>query len=291
MGFTARTSFKAMPGVALTVSHAATESAVEVTALEKPGVRAPRWEKELHKLVLAGRLDQLALFGLTYPEVASLVTSLDALIAFATVDTARALPLVWRAWGSGEQLEREPFVRKYLGSSTVTIALGAGVSASLPLSRDAVGLALVELERAEGDLDEAIRVAEALDPSAVAAVPLADLYMEARRWRDVVNLTDAVTNVDDATALLLTWRGSALRQLGLVSPARDALKEALKSRTRDAIIQRRAMVERARCSIDEGKTDEARRDLVRVKTKDPTHPGIQELLDLTLVISQIRSEY
>ena len=105
-----------------------------------------------------------------------------------------------------------------------------------------------------------------------------------------MNLTDAVTNVDDATALLLTWRGAALRQLGLVSPARDALKEALKSRSRDEIIQRRAMVERARCAIDEGDPAAARRDLVRVLTKDPTHPGIQELLDLTLVISQIRSD-
>ena len=290
MGFTARTSYKAMPGVALTVSHAATDVRGEGDGARQARCDGAALGEGAPQVGPGRRARPAGHVWSTYPEVASLVTSLDALISFATVDTARALPLVWRAWGSGEQLEREPFVRKYLGSSTVTVALAPGVSASLPLSRDAVGLALVELERAEDNPDEAVRVAEALDPSAVAAVPLADLYMGARRWRDVVSLTDAVTNVDDATALLLTWRGSALRQLGLVTPARDALKEALKSRSRDAIIQRRAMVERARCSIDEGKTSEARRDLVRVKTKDPTHPGIQELLDLTLVISQIRSE-
>ena len=108
MGFSARTSFKAMPGVASTVRHSAVESAAQVTPLDKPGVMAPRWEKELHKLVLAGRLEELAIFGLTHPEVPSLVTSLDALIAFATGDPARALPLLWRAWGSGEQLDGSP---------------------------------------------------------------------------------------------------------------------------------------------------------------------------------------
>ena len=290
MGFTARTSFKAIPGVALTVSHSAAESGAQLTVLGKPGVMAPRWEKELHKAVLAGRFEELAAFGSVYPEVASLVTSLDALVAIMTGDPTRATPLLWRAWGSGEQIEREPFVRKYLQSSTITIAVAAGVSASLPLSRDAEGLALAELERAEDDLDEAIRVAEGLDPSAIAAVALTDLYLAAGRWRDVVDTTDALTNVDDPTALLMTMRGAALRELGLVSPARQALKEALKSRSRDAIIQQRAMVERAKCSIDEGKSSTARRDLLRVLTQDPAHPGIHELLDLTHVISQIRSE-
>jgi tetratricopeptide (TPR) repeat protein len=291
MGFTARKSFKAMPGVALTISHAApVEPAVQLTPIGKPGVMAPRWEKELHAVLLDGRFEELVAFGSAYPAVASLVTCLDALTAITTGDSALALPLLWRAWGSGEQVEREPFVRTYLGSSTVTFGVAAGVTATLPLSRDAVGLALVGLERAEDDPDEAIRVAETLDPSAVAAVTLAELYLESSRWRDVVTLTDGVTNVDDPTALLLTWRGAALRELGLVTPAHDALKEALKVRSRDAIVQQRAMVERAKCYIDEGNAAAARRDLIRLMTKDPAHPGIQELLDLTLVISQIRPE-
>ena len=74
----------------------------------KPGVMAPRWEKELHKLVLAGRLDELATFGSTYPEVPSVVTSLDALIAFATGDPARALPLLGGRGGAASSSSGSP---------------------------------------------------------------------------------------------------------------------------------------------------------------------------------------
>jgi len=44
------------------------------------------------------------------------------------------------------------------------------VSATLPISRDAVALTLGELRQAQGDLDAAIDIVEQLEPSTYAAV-------------------------------------------------------------------------------------------------------------------------
>jgi hypothetical protein len=77
------------------------------------------------------------------------------------------------AWSSGQNIEDHAFARKYLTASTVTLEIADGVSAVLPLSRDAIGLAFAELHQEAGNLDQAVTVVEALDPSVIAAVSLA----------------------------------------------------------------------------------------------------------------------
>lgn len=65
----------------------------------------------------------------------------------------------------------------------------AGVTAELPVNRDAVGLALAELKRDPRDLDGAIDVVEQLEPTTYSAVSLAKLYSQTERW-DVIELTE-----------------------------------------------------------------------------------------------------
>lgn len=65
-----------------------------------------------------------------------------------------------------------------------------------------------------GRLDDAIAIVEQVVPTTVAAVSLAELYVAARRWGDLVTLTNGVTNGDDSSALLLVYRACALRRPG-----------------------------------------------------------------------------
>lgn len=247
----------------------------------KPGLFDPKWEKELYKALTTGRRDQLAAIGSKYPEAHPVVTAIDGLYAMSAGDTERALTLCRAAFPAttGGGIAEQPFVKKYLRGSTVTVQIADGVSATLPIGRDAIGLALAELEQAAGNIDAAIDAVEQLDPSAVAAVSLSELYLEAGRHDDVVDVTNGLSNTDDPTALLLAYRGAALRELGHHTAAREAFKEALKSRSRDAAIRHFALVERAKTNFADGKQAAARKDLERVLAEDASFPGVRDLLE------------
>ena len=68
----------------------------------------------------------------------------------------------------------------------------------------------------------AIDVVERLEPSAYTAVSLAELYLLADRPDEVIELTQGVTNEDDATAILLVFRGAAFRDRDSTMPPRNA---------------------------------------------------------------------
>ncbi|WP_454855276.1 DUF4236 domain-containing protein [Promicromonospora soli] len=253
---------------------------VEPAAPARPGLFAPKWEKELYKAIASGRLDRLGEIAQAYPESMPVAVTLDALSAMGRGASDRALALCRAAWRTPDEepIENHPFVRKYLAPSEFTINVAEGVAATLPISRDAVGLALAELEQLSGNVDAAMGVVEQLDPSAVAAVSLSELYIEVGRYDDVIDVTNGIANDDDPTALLNAYRGIAFREQGHHTAAREAFKEALKSKSRDAGIRHFAMVERAKTYIAEGKWAMARKDLERVLMENANYRGVRELL-------------
>jgi Tfp pilus assembly protein PilF len=95
---------------------------------------------------------------------------------------------------------------------------------------------------------------------------------------EVVEVTNGIANEDDPTALLVAFRGVAFRELGHHTAAREAFKEALKSKSRDAGIRHFALVERAKTYVAENKVSLARKDLERVLAEDANYGGVRELL-------------
>ena len=160
----------------------------------------------------------------------------------------------------------------------MTVDIATGVTAVMPLSRDVVGLALAELLQEAGQVPAAIEVVETLEPSAIAAVSLAELYLDASRPADVVQLTNGLSNDDDATALLLTFRGTALNQIGQPGAGREALKAALAPRSRSAEIRHLALLARASTYLAEGKKPLAKKDLERVLAEDANFPGLDQAI-------------
>ncbi len=158
------------------------------------------------------------------------------------------------------------------------VPIAEGVTAQQFIDRDAVGLTLAEVLQAAGEISEAIEVVEHLEPSFVAAVSLAELYSLAQRHKDVIDLTNGVQNEDDASALLLTYRGRAFRLEGLHDAAHVALKEALRSRSRMPEVRHLALSERAANYAAQGKKAMARKDLERILAEDSTYPGVTEAL-------------
>jgi tetratricopeptide (TPR) repeat protein len=243
---------------------------------KKPGMFAPKGEKELYKAIKAQDVKAIKSVGVYYKDFLLPSYSLAGLMLL-TDEPKEAEQLLSEAFATGKDPAEDKFVSSYL-STRLELSLAQGVTAELPVNRDAVGLALAEPKQEHGDLDGAIDVVEQLEPTTYAAVSLAELYSQTERWDDVIELTEGMKNEDDASALLCVFRGQAFRQQGFHDAAHEALKEALRSKSRAAPIRHMALAERAQNYLAQGKKGMARKDLERILAEDSGYEGVREQL-------------
>ncbi|HZQ64549.1 MAG TPA: DUF4236 domain-containing protein [Gaiellaceae bacterium] len=243
---------------------------------KKPGLFAPKGEKALYKAVKAQDAQAIKRVGEEHPDFRLASYSIAGLMLL-TDDAETAKRLLEDAFATGKDPAADKFVSTYL-FTRLELSIAEGVTAELPIDRDAIGLALAELKQDDGDVDGAIDVVEQLEPTTYSAVSLGELYALAGRWDDVIKLTEGVTNEDDAAALLLVFRGRAFREQGFHDAAHEALKEALRSRSRAAAIRHVALAERAQNYLAQNKKGMARKDLERILAEDSDYEGVRAQL-------------
>lgn len=244
-----------------------------------PGLMAPKWEKELYKAVTKQDFPGLPAIAKGDPKARGTCMFLDAFaVSMTSGDNDRAKDIMEAMWAEGYDPATDDFLNKYGVAMRLTVQVAEGVNAELVPDRDAIGLVLAELRQDKDDIAGAVDLVEQLTPSTIAAVSLAELYAAQSRWDDVVDLTNGLTNEDDATTYLLIQRGEALRELGHYDAAREAFKSALAPRGRLTELRQRAWVERGQAFLAEGKRGMARKDFERVLAENSTYPGLGELL-------------
>lgn len=249
----------------------------------KPSLFAPKWEKTLFKQFNQSA-DVSVLNGIadSVPARAHTARMIELMrIAAPASDVERVRTLLGQLHDEGYDRGNDPFFSKYAPDDNLLVPIAQGITVTLPWDREAQALYLAELEQDAGNLDRAIQIVEGLTPSTVAAVSLADLYISAGRWQLVVELTDSLRNEDEAAMFLLIQRGRALRELGHNDAAREALKEALRPRSRPAELRQLAYLERGKTYLAEAKKGMARKDFERVLAENSAFPGLDELLDAT----------
>ena len=258
--------------------RAASDPAAQPSPLapSKPGLFAPKGEKQLWKAIQARDAQAARRVGEEQPGFKLPAWSIAGLWLTGS-DPAEARKLLQFVLDSDRDPGETPFASKYL-RALVLVTIAEGVTAELPFGRDAVGLALTELKQDDGDVDGAIETVEHLEPTTYTAVSLAELYAQAKRWDDVVELTEGVSNEDDASALLLCYRGMAFREQGFHDAAHESLKEALRSRSRSPEIRHHALSERAANYEAQGKKAMARKDLERILAEDSGYEQVRERL-------------
>lgn len=264
-------------------SPASTATSTAAPKMPTPGVFAPKWEKKLYKAAV-GQPDyvSLAQIGADYPPARPLAALLEAtLVSVPAGDMKRSRDLLTWLFNTGYDPVQDGFVKKYLPAASFTLPIADGINVQLPPDRNYIGLLLGEIYQVTGDLSSAIEVVEQLEPSTVTAVSLAELYAAQGRWQDVVELTEALTNADEASTFLLTQRGVAFREQGYFEAARESFKEALRIRSRPADLRHRTLLERGLTYIREGKRSMARKDFERVLAENSTYPGLRDLLSST----------
>jgi tetratricopeptide (TPR) repeat protein len=243
---------------------------------KKPGLFAPKGEKALYEAVKAQDAQAIKRVGDEHPDFRLPSYSLAGLFLL-TDEPAESERLLDEAFATGEDPAADKFISTYL-FTRLELSIARGVTAELPISRDAVGLALAELKQDHDDLPGAIDVVEQLEPTSYSAVSLAELYSKTGRWDDVIELTEGMKNEDDASALLCVFRGQALREEDFHDAAHEAFKEALRSRSRSPAIRHLALAERAQNYLAQGKKAMARKDLERILAEDSSYEGVRERL-------------
>jgi tetratricopeptide (TPR) repeat protein len=246
----------------------------------KPGMLAPKWEKALFKQI-SETADGPTLHRLAqdFPEANRTITLVEVLyVAIPANDQSRVRALLNWLFDVSYEPDQDPFVSKYLPGRSLSLPIAEGISASIPLSSAALALFLAEIEQQAESGPRAIEVVESLEPTTIAAVSLAELYSEAERWADVVELTNGVTNEDEPSTYLLIQRGAALREQGYADASRESLKEALRVRSRPSELRNLALIERGKTYLSENKKAMARKDFERVMADHAGYPGLQDLI-------------
>jgi len=249
----------------------------------KPGMLAPKWEKALFTQIREGATGP-GLHGLAqeFPDASRTITLVEVLyVAIPTEDQPRLRALLNWLHDLAYEPDQDPFVMKCLPGRVLGLPIAEGVSASMPLSAAALALLLAEVEQEAGNGLRAIEVVESLEPTTIAAVSLAELYAEAERWADIVELTNGVANEDEPSTYLLIQRGRALREQGYGEASREALKEALRIRSRPSELRNLALIERGKTYLSENKKAMARKDFERVMADDASYPGLHDLIAAT----------
>ena len=245
-----------------------------------PGMFAPKWEKELHRaLITQPDPKSLARIGSEHEPVRPLAALFEAtLVSAPSGDTQRGIALLSWLISIGYDPAKDEFIRKYMSAAGFGLSIADGIDVVLAPDRDFIGLMLAELYQEAGDPAAAVDVVEQLEPSTVTAVSLADLYAEQQRWDEVVELTEGLTNEDEAATFLLIQRGIAFREQGFPDAARESFKEALRIRSRPAELRQRALIERGLTYLSEGKRAMARKDFEKVLSENSAYPGLREHL-------------
>ena len=139
-------------------------------------VRAQGREGALQGDQGAGRARRSGRWAIYHPDFRLPSYSLAGLMML-TSEPTEAEQLLGEAFATGKDPAEDKFVSSYL-FTRLELSIAQGVTAELPVNRDAVGLALAELKQDHGDLAGAIDVVEQLEPTTYSAVSLAELYAQ-----------------------------------------------------------------------------------------------------------------
>jgi predicted Zn-dependent protease len=182
----------------------------------------------------------------------------------------------------GKQLE------KYGMSALISLPITEEVAAHVEPDERGVLLALAEVYQHQGHPQEAadcLRRLQRLEPSdVVVKLSLAELLLEAgpedrRLARHVVGMAAEVENETPVHTALLLYKARALRVLGMLEAARDALTAALRRRKdRSAELRRAPRYERALLYEAMGNKRRARSDLERLYAEAPGYEDVARRL-------------
>ncbi len=247
----------------------------------KPGLFAPKGEKELYKAIKSGMdiaaIDQVAQLYPSHRNQALALAAIKRLENDQEPDVA--IGQLQEVFGSGYDPASDDFSQKYLSFISLSVGIPNHPVASLPFSKALLAISLSGTLLKQDRQQEALELGQYLRDSIAGQILLAELYDSCGLSDKVLESTDNLDNTDDASMLLITLRGKALAKQGYTDAALEAFKEALRFRSRPDELKKFAWRERAKAYLASGKPSQAKKDLERIMAEDSSYPELDELLE------------
>lgn len=243
-----------------------------------PNLFAPSYEKDFFKAKRLDTVQEYQRLITLYPEARVSGSFMVALKFIENKEYPLALQALENIWTVRDSIQNDQLFNKYLALKGFEVGIAEGVVVDLKLDRDVIGLIYAEILQSQNLLDRAIGVVEDLYPTQTTALSLADLYLFSKRWQEVIDVSNGVTNEDDATCLLLIYRGVAFREIGYLDAAKESLKEALKTKKRATVVRHRGHAERALVYMAEGKRAMALKEVEKIMAENPNDEGVKLIL-------------
>lgn len=251
-----------------------------VEQIPAPGFFAPREQKALYRALKANTAEALLEVGNNFPHIKYVTEALifPRLIMNNTTELEALTERAREIWKRRSELEKNILFTDYAKGLEITLKVAPGVSIPMQYGFDAFGLSFIEVLQMGENYEEALAIAESLSPNQATALAVCENELQLGRWKDVLETTEEIENVDDATALLLIYRAIALREQGLYDAAIETLRLARSSKKRNEDVLNKALFERALCYEKLGKKAQARKDLEKILATDSDFPGVTEAL-------------
>lgn len=307
MGFRQSTSIRVMPGVRVRVSAAGISAYAGRTRIAgsapararsgpqprrtarvapkaptqapKPGVFSPKEERALYAFFVSRKdvaLDPSVMMQPVHAQTAFALMGLQFLASGNMVDCIHPLQ---NALAGPQPLESNNFIHKYFPNYQLDLDIAGGLSAQLPVSTDAIRLALAEALQSQGRLDEAILCVEHASPTYPALLSLTELYSAKQDWSEVVRMTDYIEVGSEIGALLAILRSEAHLNLGQLTAAKECLKPITASKKYSENLRFQALALRSNISLEEKAYGRAIADLEKILAENSRVPGILQALE------------
>ena len=221
-------------------------------------------------------LDEAVLLQPVYAQTAYALIGIQYLAHGHMEDCIQALQ---SALAGPLPIESNNFINKYLPSYHIDLDIAGGVSVQLPVSSDAISLALAEALQSQGRLDDAINCVEHASPTYPALLSLTELYSEKQNWHEVVRLTDYIEVGSEIGALLAIMRSRAHLNLDQLIAAKECLKPIIASKKYSANLRLQALALRSNISLEEKAYGRAIADLEKILAEDSRVPGVIQALE------------
>jgi tetratricopeptide (TPR) repeat protein len=264
-------------------------AAVAAPSAPKPGLMAPRYEKEFFKGIQAylagdeqGALTHLRAASEADDKERSVADDFFAgLIAAQLGEHAVAVPHLEKVVASDHFLP-DGLMDKYVPGGSVEIKLAAAINASVPFGTVCAVLVLAEVYKSEGRTDEAIgllqQLAEAA-PEPPVLLSLVEKLAEQKAWDEIVDAVAGIANQDDVTLAIRLYQAIALQWQQMDEAALEVYRDCLRSKKRDPGLLKWARYDRGTLYLRLGKTSQGRKDLGVVYAEDPNYRDVRDLLN------------
>lgn len=176
------------------------------------------------------------------------------------------------------QLLRNKLYQKYVNQILLAIPVAPGINYPSNLSLDAISIIYAEVLQHQNKTKQAKEILEKVTPNQVTAIALAEVETQLGEFDQVLELTNNLENEDDATAILLVFRGIALREEKLPTASIEAFNKVIRTTSRHQDIRHKALLERAKTYLADDQKSKAKKDLEKILATDFEYPGVRELL-------------